>query len=57
MELADEVKKLLEQRSIEMGHARALLVLTSRRQQIEVAGLVAKKSCRCAIPKLWCVNC
>jgi len=44
MELADEVKLLLEQRSIEMGHARALLSLTSRRQQIEVAGLVAKKA-------------
>ncbi len=44
MELADEVKQLLEQRRIEMGHARALLGLTSRRQQIEVAGLVAKKS-------------
>ena len=44
MELADEVKQLLEQRSIEMGHARALLALTSRRQQIEVAGLVAKKA-------------
>jgi ParB family transcriptional regulator, chromosome partitioning protein len=43
MELADEVKQLLEQRSIEMGHARALLSLTSRRHQIEVAGLVAKK--------------
>jgi len=43
-ELADEVKQLLEQRSIEMGHARALLGLTSRRQQIEVATLVAKKS-------------
>jgi ParB family transcriptional regulator, chromosome partitioning protein len=44
MELADEVKEMLEQRRIEMGHARALLGLTSRRQQIEVAGLVAKKS-------------
>jgi ParB family transcriptional regulator, chromosome partitioning protein len=44
MELADEVKELLEQRRIEMGHARALLGLTTRRQQIEVAGLVAKKS-------------
>jgi ParB family chromosome partitioning protein len=44
MELADEVKELLERRSIEMGHARALLGLTSRRQQIEVAHLVAKKS-------------
>jgi ParB family transcriptional regulator, chromosome partitioning protein len=43
MELADEVKHLLEQRSIEMGHARALLGLTARRQQIEVATLVAKK--------------
>jgi ParB family transcriptional regulator, chromosome partitioning protein len=43
MELADEVKQFLEDRSIEMGHARALLGLTSRRQQIEVAGLVAKK--------------
>ena len=43
MELADDVKTLLEQRSIEMGHARALLGLTSRRQQIEVAGLVARK--------------
>ena len=44
MELADEVKLLLEQRSIEMGHARALLGLTTRRQQIEVANLVARKS-------------
>jgi ParB family chromosome partitioning protein len=44
MELADEVKELLEQRSIEMGHARALLSLSSRRQQAEVAGLVAKKA-------------
>jgi ParB family chromosome partitioning protein len=44
LELADEVKELLEQRRIEMGHARAILGLNSRRQQIEVAGLVAKKS-------------
>jgi ParB family chromosome partitioning protein len=43
MELADEVKELLELRSIEMGHARALLGLSARRQQIEVALLVAKK--------------
>ncbi len=43
MELPDEVKALVEQRSIEMGHARALLALAARRQQIEVAGLVAKK--------------
>jgi ParB family chromosome partitioning protein len=44
MDLTDEVKELLEQRRIEMGHARALLGLTSRRQQIEVAALVVKKS-------------
>jgi ParB family transcriptional regulator, chromosome partitioning protein len=43
MELTDDVKELLERRSIEMGHARALLGLTTRRQQIEVANLVAKK--------------
>src|ERR1700761_929961 len=43
MELADEVKEMLEARRIEMGHARALLGLTARRQQIEVAELVAKK--------------
>jgi ParB family transcriptional regulator, chromosome partitioning protein len=43
MDLADEVKELLETRQLEMGHARALLGLTSRRQQIEVAVLVAKK--------------
>jgi ParB family chromosome partitioning protein len=44
IELADEVKQLLESRSIEMGHARALLGLTSRRQQIEVSALVVKKA-------------
>ena len=44
MELADEVKSLVEQRSLEMGHARALLGLTARRQQIEVANLVARKN-------------
>jgi ParB family transcriptional regulator, chromosome partitioning protein len=44
MDLAEEVKQLLEERKLEMGHARALLGLTQRRQQIEVANLVAKKS-------------
>jgi ParB family chromosome partitioning protein len=44
MELTDEVKEMLEGRRIEMGHARALLSLTVRRQQIEVAALVAKKA-------------
>jgi ParB family transcriptional regulator, chromosome partitioning protein len=43
LELAPEVCALLEQRQLEMGHARALLALEQRRQQIEVANLVAKK--------------
>ncbi len=43
LELTDEVKQLVEQREIEMGHARALLGLENRRQQSEVAALVAKK--------------
>ncbi|HTX04265.1 MAG TPA: ParB/RepB/Spo0J family partition protein [Steroidobacteraceae bacterium] len=44
LELAPEVGTLLERRELEMGHARALLALSSRRQQAEVAALVAKKS-------------
>jgi ParB family chromosome partitioning protein len=43
LELAPEVMEFVEKRDLEMGHARALLALTGRRQQSEVAGLVAKK--------------
>jgi ParB family transcriptional regulator, chromosome partitioning protein len=43
LELPTEICELLEQRSLEMGHARALLALTARRQQAEVGVLVAKK--------------
>jgi ParB family chromosome partitioning protein len=43
LELAEEVKSLVEQRHLEMGHARALLGLTSQRQQSEVGALVARK--------------
>ncbi len=43
LELADEVKALVGDRKIEMGHARALLGLANRRQQIEVANLVAQR--------------
>ncbi len=43
LELPTEVCELLEQRALEMGHARALLALTTRRQQSEVGVLVAKK--------------
>ena len=43
LELTDEVKTLVEQRDIEMGHARALLSLESKRQQADVASQVAQK--------------
>jgi ParB family chromosome partitioning protein len=43
LELAEEVKALVESRQLEMGHARALLGLAQARQQVEVALLVAKK--------------
>jgi len=43
LELAEEVKSLVESRQLEMGHARALLGLAQARQQVEVALLVAKK--------------
>ncbi|HEX2492683.1 MAG TPA: ParB/RepB/Spo0J family partition protein [Steroidobacter sp.] len=43
LELTDEAKALVEQRELEMGHARALLALDNRRQQAEVAALVAHK--------------
>ena len=43
LELGEEVKALLAERALEMGHGRALLGLGNRRQQSEVAALVAKK--------------
>jgi len=43
LELCDEAKSLVERRELEMGHARALLGLEAKRQQAEVAGLVARK--------------
>ena len=42
LELAPEVAELVEKRQIEMGHARALLALANRRQQVEVGQLVAR---------------
>jgi ParB family transcriptional regulator, chromosome partitioning protein len=41
LELAPEVADMVEKRQIEMGHARALLALTQRRQQVEAARMVA----------------
>jgi ParB family chromosome partitioning protein len=43
LELADEVKTLVEERQLEMGHARALLGLPSRRQQAEIGAFIARK--------------
>jgi ParB family chromosome partitioning protein len=43
LELPEEVCQQLERRELEMGHARALLGLPQRRQQTEVALLVARK--------------
>lgn len=44
LELNDRVKPLLEERRIEMGHARALLALTSGTQQLDAARQVVKKA-------------
>jgi ParB family transcriptional regulator, chromosome partitioning protein len=43
LELPPEVSAFVEKRELEMGHARALLGLAQRRQQVEVGQLVAKK--------------
>jgi len=43
LELPDEITAFVERRELEMGHARALLGLPQRRQQIEVGAMVAKK--------------
>ena len=43
LELAPEITAFVERRELEMGHARALLALTQRRQQVEVGTLVAKR--------------
>jgi ParB family chromosome partitioning protein len=43
LELPPEISAFVEKRELEMGHARALLGLAQRRQQVEVGGLVAKK--------------
>ncbi|MGH8495965.1 MAG: ParB/RepB/Spo0J family partition protein [Gammaproteobacteria bacterium] len=43
LDLGDEVKAMVEARELEMGHARALLGLPTRKQQLEVGKLIAKK--------------
>src|SRR4051812_27554791 len=43
LELPPEISAFVEKRELEMGHARALLGLAQRRQQVEVGALVARK--------------
>ena len=43
IDLAPEVARLVENRELDMGHARALLGLENHRKQIELALLVVKK--------------
>lgn len=43
-DLSDKVKSLLESRQIEMGHARALLAVTDKTQQFDVARQVIKSA-------------
>ncbi|MGI9233709.1 MAG: ParB/RepB/Spo0J family partition protein [Woeseiaceae bacterium] len=42
-DLSDKVKPLLEQRQLEMGHARALLSISDANQQFDVARQVVRK--------------
>jgi ParB family chromosome partitioning protein len=42
-DLSDKVKPLLEERQLEMGHARALLSITDARQQYDAARQVVRK--------------
>jgi len=42
LDLSDKVKPMVESRQLEMGHARALLSLTSKNQQFDAAKKVAK---------------
>jgi ParB family chromosome partitioning protein len=43
LDLSDHVKSMLESRQIEMGHARALLAISSTVRQLEMARQVVKK--------------
>jgi len=54
MELADEVKELLNTAALKWATRVPLLGLTSRRQQIEVAASLPRSRCRCAKRRHWC---
>ena len=57
LELPPEISAFVERRELEMGHARALLGLTQRRQQVEVGRWWRRRACRCAKPRRWCAAC
>lgn len=53
LELSDEVKALVEQRELEMGHARALLGLANRRQQAEIGARVSQQKMSVRETEAW----
>ncbi len=57
LELAPEVCELLEQRQLEMGHARALLGLTSAASRSRWRRWWRRRGSRCATPRRWCGAC
>jgi ParB family transcriptional regulator, chromosome partitioning protein len=44
LELSDRVKEMLESRALEMGHARALLAVTDKLQQVDLANQIVKRN-------------
>ena len=53
LELPPEVCRLVEARELEMGHARALLALPTRQQQIELGTQVARKGLSVRETEAW----
>jgi len=53
LELAPEICRLVENRQLEMGHARALLALANRQQQAEIGAVVARKGLSVRDTEAW----
>ena len=53
LELADDVKQLVEHRQLEMGHARALLGSALRASRPRSLRSWPGRGCRCARPRRW----
>ena len=56
LELPRPVREMLERRELEMGHARALLGLTSPELQFEIGERACKQSGACARPRVPCAS-